>query len=195
MLVGVVGKRSVAAMISVRAATIADAQVIARVDVETWRSTYAGVLPDQLLVALSERQRAGMWSRFVARRPGDVLAALDEHGQLLGFGSCGLQRDADLPYGGEIFTLYVAPDHQGSGIGRELLLALFTRLIRCGLYSAVIWVLAENPARFFYERLGGKPIARRLLDMGKAKVPAIAYAWPDLPQTVKNRGRVKSRTQ
>jgi len=181
-------------MISIRAATIADARSIARVDVETWRATYPGMLPDQLLVALSERRRAAMWSRFISRRPGDEIVACDESGEVLGFGSCGLQRDADLPYSGEVFTLYVGIDHQGLGIGRQLLLTLFARLIRCGLYSAVIWVLTDNPARFFYERLGGKPVARRLIDMGSARVNAVAYAWPDLPMTVKSRGHAQSRS-
>jgi hypothetical protein len=70
-----------------------------------------------------------------------------------------------------------------------------SRLIRCGLYSAVIWVLEENPARFFYERVGGGCVARRRIDMGPATVDAIAYGWPDLADAVKNRGRAKSRTE
>jgi ribosomal protein S18 acetylase RimI-like enzyme len=182
-------------MLSIRAANVADVRAIAQVDVETWRATYAGVLPDRLLIGLSERQRAGVWSRFITRRPGDTVAALDEHGTMLGFGSCGAQREADLAYSGEVFTLYVSPDHQGQGVGRQLLLALFARLIRCGLYSAVIWVLAENPARFFYERVGGQAVARRRIDMAQSRVDAIAYAWPDLPDAIRNRGRTKSRIE
>jgi ribosomal protein S18 acetylase RimI-like enzyme len=188
------GFRGAASMMSIKAATIVDARMIAHVDVETWQSTYAGLLPDRMLISLSEPQRASMWSRFIASRPGDVMAAFDEAGTVQGFGSCGLQRDADFPYAGEVFTLYVAPDHQGGGLGRQLLLALYARLVRCGLYSCVIWVLADNPARFFYERLGGRPIAHRRIQMGSAGVEAVAYAWPDLAQTVKNRGRVKNRT-
>jgi len=182
-------------MLSIRAANVADVRAIAQVDVETWRATYAGVLPDRLLVGLSERQRAGVWSRFITRRPGDTVAAIDEQGNVLGFGSCGAQRETDLPYSGEVFTLYVAPDYQGQGIGRQLLLALFARLIRCGLYSAVIWVLAENPARFFYERAGGLAVARRRIDMAQNQVDAIAYAWTDLPDAIRTRARAKSRIE
>jgi ribosomal protein S18 acetylase RimI-like enzyme len=182
-------------MLSIRAANVADVRAIAQVDVETWRATYAGVLPDRLLIGLSERQRAGVWSRFITRRPGDTVAATDEHGTILGFGSCGAQRETDLPYSGEVFTLYVAPDHQGQGIGRQLLLSLFARLIRCGLYSAVIWVLAENPARFFYERVGGLAVARRRIDMAQNQVDAIAYAWTDLPDAIRTRAQAKSRIE
>jgi ribosomal protein S18 acetylase RimI-like enzyme len=182
-------------MLSIRAANVADVRAISRVDVETWRSTYAGVLPDQLLIGLSERQRAGVWSRFIIRRPGDTVAALDDEGVMWGFGSCGAQRDPDLPYSGEIFSLYVSPDYQGQGVGRQLLLALFARLIRCGLYSAVIWVLTANPARYFYERVGGRVIARRRIDMAHNQVDAIAYAWPDLPDAIRNRAQAKSRIE
>jgi ribosomal protein S18 acetylase RimI-like enzyme len=182
-------------MLSIRAANIADVRSISEVDVETWRSTYAGVLPDQLLIGLSERQRAGVWSRFITRRPGDTLAALDEQGVILGFGSCGAQRDPDLPYSGEVFSLYVSPDHQGQGVGRLLLLALFARLIRCGLYSAVIWVLAENPARYFYERVGGRAVAHRRIGMAQSTFDAVAYAWPDLPDAIRKRAQAKSRIE
>ncbi|HWK46772.1 MAG TPA: GNAT family N-acetyltransferase [Stellaceae bacterium] len=184
-------------MLSVRPATIADVQSVARVDVETWQATYAGVLPDHLLVGLSERQRALVWSRFISRRPGDTVVAVEgaagEPGRVLAFGSCGPQRDQDLAFAGEVFTLYVDVDYQGRGMGRQVLLALFARLVRSGLYSAAIWVLADNPARFFYERVGGKPVARRRLTMGRSEVEAIAYGWPDLAAVIQSRGRAKSR--
>jgi ribosomal protein S18 acetylase RimI-like enzyme len=182
-------------MPSIRAANVADSRAIARIDVETWRATYAGVLPDRLLVDLSEHHRAETWSRFIQRWPGDTLAALDERGTVLGFGSCGAQRESNLPFSGEVFTLYVAPDHQGQGVGRLLLLGLFQRLVRRGLYSAVVWVLAENPARFFYERLGGHIAARRHIDMARCRVDAAAYVWPDLAEAIRNRGRAKSRIE
>jgi ribosomal protein S18 acetylase RimI-like enzyme len=182
-------------MLSIRAATIIDVPFIARVDVETWRATYAGILPDHLLVGLSERQRAVVWSRFITRRPGDTMAALAEDGSVLGFGSCGPGREPDVPYAGEVFTLYVATDWQGRGIGRHLLLALFARLIRCGHVSAAIWVLEENPARYFYERVGGRIVSRRRIDIGQAQVDAVAYAWPDLAETIKRRARPKSRIE
>lgn len=180
-------------MLSIRTARASDVQAIAHVDVETWRTTYPGMLPDDLLTALDQRQRARQWSRFIAHRPDDVVLAYDEWDNLQGFGSCGVQRETALPYAGEIFTLYVAPDHQGRGIGRQLLLALFQRMLDEGLSSAMLWVLAANPARYFYERVGGRRIADRQLDMGRFGVPAVAYGWPDLADTVRRSGRARSR--
>lgn len=178
----------------IRPAVEADVPAIARVDVETWRATYAGMLPDHLLLGLSERQRATAWSRFIAHRPGDSLIAVEPGQGVVGFGSCGLQRNPDLPYAGEIFTLYVTPDFQGRNIGRQLLLSLFARLVRVGRNSTVIWVLKDNPARFFYERLGGRLAATRRFEMGRGvKVEAVGYAWGDLATTIHNRGQARSR--
>jgi ribosomal protein S18 acetylase RimI-like enzyme len=181
-------------MAMIRPATSADVEAIARVDVETWRSSYAGVLPDQLLIGMSAQRRGLFWSRFVTRRPGDTIVAVDRQTHaVLGFGSCGAQREPDLPYAGEIFTLYVHPDWQNQGIGRPLLMALFQRLLRKDIASAVIWVLAENPARFFYEHLGGKLAARQHMEVGKTKIGSVAYGWSDLADAVRTSGRTKSR--
>jgi ribosomal protein S18 acetylase RimI-like enzyme len=80
-----------------------------------------------------------------------------------------------------VFTLYVAPDWQNQGVGRRLVLAMFGRLVALGHSSAVIWVLRENPARFFYQRLGGKEARRKLLPFNGTEVAASGYGWRDLP--------------
>ena len=41
----------------VRPARLEDARAIARIEVETWRSTYAGMLPDRVLLNMSERRQ------------------------------------------------------------------------------------------------------------------------------------------
>jgi ribosomal protein S18 acetylase RimI-like enzyme len=172
-------------MTLVRQATVLDVAAIGRIEVETWRETYPGVLPDKLLIGLSPRQRARSWTAYVARSPADILVATAERGAVVGFGNCGAQRGAVPGLAGEIFTLYVAPEHQGRGIGRQLLMGLFRRLVRSDLPSAVVWVLAQNPSRFFYERTGGSLVARRNIDVGGARVDAVAYAWRDLRSVIR----------
>jgi ribosomal protein S18 acetylase RimI-like enzyme len=167
-------------MVRIREALIADAADIARIDIETWRAAYAGILPEKLLVDMAPSQRSRLWSSVLARTPGDVIVATDRRGEIVGFGSCGPRRDGPTHFEGEIFTLYVGLDAQGQGVGRQLLLSLFTRLVRRGQRSAIVWVLRENPARFFYERLGAKPASQRRLHVGGAPVEAAAYGWTDL---------------
>ena len=58
---------------------------------------------------------------------------------------------------GEVDALYVAPEHQGRGVGRRLLSTSFERLRAEGAENARVVVLAANaPARQFYEHMGGQ---------------------------------------
>jgi ribosomal protein S18 acetylase RimI-like enzyme len=166
--------------ITIRPARPGDARGIARLDVETWRTTYAGVLSASYLVGLSERRREAGWRSVILRDPRDVRVAVDSIGTTLGFGSCGPNR-GDRSFAGEVFTLYVAPDWQNQGIGRRLLIALFRRLVAAGRNSAILWVLRDNPARFFYERLGAHQVSRKSLAVGGTTIEATAYGWRDLP--------------
>jgi len=166
--------------ITIRAARPADARAIARLDVETWRTTYAGMLSTPYLVGLSEQRRELGWRGVISREPRDVRVAVEPGGVIRGFGSCGPNR-GDRFFTGEVFTLYVAPDWQNQGIGRRLLIALFRRLVAAGRRSAIVWVLRDNPSRFFYERLGAQQVSRKALPVGGAAVEAVAYGWRDLP--------------
>jgi ribosomal protein S18 acetylase RimI-like enzyme len=183
------------AMITIRPARLQDARTIARIEVETWRTTYAGMLPDRVLLRMSAERQAGTWAGFVRQRPGDVLVAEQRppasgnSDVVVGFGNCGPQREAVLGYAGEVYTLYIAPEAQGRGLGRRLLLGLFARLVQSGHRSALIWVVRANPARFFYERLGGKLVLHRPIPLGGAPIEAIAYGWTDLPTLLDRQAR------
>jgi ribosomal protein S18 acetylase RimI-like enzyme len=172
-------------MDAVRPARLEDARAIARIEVETWRSTYAGMLPDRVLLNMSERRQTGSWASFLRHRPEDVIVAQSD-GNIVGFGNCGTQRDSTIRFAGEVYTLYVAPDRQGAGFGRQLLLSLFQRLVNTGHATALVWVVRANPGRFFYERLGGQMVMHRKIPVGGQPVEAVAYGWRDLSQVLAN---------
>jgi len=169
----------------VRPAVPGDAAEIAQVHVETWRAAYAGVVPDSYLIAMTETEQRRYWRRQIAARgwAGSVLVAEAPdggEGNLVGFGSCGVLRGGNLPYKAEIYTLYVADDWQGRGIGRGLLAGLFQALLGAGLSSAFLWVLSRNPSRFFYEAMGGEMVGERKERFAGTWLDEMAYAWPDL---------------
>jgi ribosomal protein S18 acetylase RimI-like enzyme len=176
----------------IRQARLQDARAIGRVEVETWRSTYPGMLSNRVLLAMSEERQTASWAGFLRHRPGDVFVAQGPSG-VVGFGNCGPQRDGSFGYAGEVYTLYVTPDAQGAGLGRQLLLALFARLLYCGHRSALVWVLRANPARFFYERLGGKLVLHRPIPVGGETVEAVAYGWSDLRALLDREARSGAR--
>jgi ribosomal protein S18 acetylase RimI-like enzyme len=180
--------------ITIRAAQLDDAGPIARLDVETWQATYAGILGTPYLAGLSSARREAGWVNVIRRAPREVHVAVNGGGDIVGFGSCGTAR-GDPGFSSEIFTLYVAPDWQNQGIGRRLLLAMFKHLVTQGHTSAVIWVLRENPARFFYQRLGGKEVRRKLLPFNGSQVAAAGYGWRDVPGYLSANARAEGESE
>lgn len=166
----------------IRAATLDDAGAVARIHVETWRATYAGVLPDSYLVNLDENRQCAQWGTLLhqRRRPHGVLVASVD-GAVVGFANHGPVRRDGLPRGvdcdGEIYTLYVDPDYQGLGIGKALLHGCFDALGGNGRKSAIIWVLAANPSRFFYEAMGGRRLAERSETFAGVELLELGYGW------------------
>ena len=131
----------------IRPGTAADAEGVARVQVETWQAAYAHALPSDQLQALSLEEAVERHRRwpptFVAERGGEIV----------GFISVGSSRDPDTD--GELFAIYVHPEHWGTGVGRTLIESGEEELRALGHEEAILWVLDDNPrARRFYELAG-----------------------------------------
>ena len=183
----------------IRRARKSDATAIGRVYVETWQSAYPGLLPDAMLVRMSDVRQSAWWSRALGdpREQRGIFVAEDAEMGVVGFGSCGPVRD--IPEGldgteqrvGEVYTLYVEPDFQNQGMGRRLLDAMFRQLQADGCDAVILWMLADNPARFFYEGLGGAVVGRRLDRMSGTEVEEVAYAWRDLDMPLVRRKLVE----
>lgn len=171
-------------MVVIREARAVDAPAIAHVHVESWRNAYAGLLPDDVLVRMCHRTHTAQWARILGQRRNReivLVAELPNQG-VIGFGSCGRVREKRLAHAGEVFTLYVQPEFQERGIGRKLLCRLFDALVSRGITSAVAWVLAENPSRFFYETMRGRRVAERDEVLWNTALHEVAYGWDDITQ-------------
>ncbi len=169
-------------MFTIRAAEPSDAGAIARIYVDSWRDTYAGLLPDAFLVGLDADDRERNWWRHaLARRAGRHVAFVAEAGGegVVGFVSGGRARDRRLGYDGEVYTLYLRDDHHGIGLGKRLFTTMAAQLVQARGPSLIVWVLDGNPARFFYEALGGKCVAHRHGAMGGSAIEEIGFAWDD----------------
>jgi GNAT superfamily N-acetyltransferase len=152
----------------IRNGTPADAEAVAGVHVRTWQAAYADVFPAERLSELSVERRAGQW------RDRPPLVA-ERDGVVVGFVSVGASRDDDGC--GELFAIYVDPDHWGTGVGRELVEAGEERLRELGHTEAILWVLDDNPrARRFYERAGWyHDGATRPIEIFGIEVPEVRY--------------------
>ena len=130
----------------IRPGTPDDAEEVARVQVQTWQVAYAHALPREKLMALSVEDRTEMH-----RRHPPLVAEVE--GRVVGFVAVGRTHDEEGD--GELYAIYVHPDHWGTGVGRALIDAGEERLRDLGHRDAHLWVLDDNPrARRFYEAAG-----------------------------------------
>lgn len=168
--------------IGIRLARPEDAADIASIYVDSWRDTYAGLLPATGLLKMSKADHTSGWTRTIGtsklRNP--VLVASDAKSKVYGFSSAGPSRDRSLPYEAEIYTLYVAPGRTGQGMGSALMSSVFRLFSKANYGGIVIWALAGNPSRFFYEALGGQVVAERQHPIWGETMREVAYGWPKL---------------
>ena len=78
-----------------REATTDDASAIGALHVASWRETYAGLLPQDMLDRLSAESRAAMWATVLdapANPNGTRVYVAESAGEIVGFGACGGQR-------------------------------------------------------------------------------------------------------
>jgi len=160
-----------------RVATPVDAPVIARVHVETWRTSYRGIVPDDFLSILSYAPPTEKWAEILGDGENFVYVAEDELARIVGFASGGPERNGDPVYRGELLRLYVLESAQRRGLGRRLVGCVATRLRQAGIHSMLVWTMAEGPSRHFYEALGGRPVRVGQWDFGDLTVDEVAYGW------------------
>lgn len=165
-----------------REATHNDVPDIARVHIDTWRTTYRGIVPDEHLAKLSYERRANGWYQTLNHAPeagNFTYIAEEESGEIVGFANGGVERTGDPVYKGELNAIYIRQKHQGQGIGRCLARSVVERLSRSDINSMLVWVLADNPACRFYAALGGKTVCEKAIEIGGKRLIEVAYGWTD----------------
>jgi GNAT superfamily N-acetyltransferase len=161
----------------VRPATIDDSQQIARVHLASWRSTYAELLPGDFLDSLGEADYTERWTRFIEGGASGVYV-VEHEGEVVGFASGGRERAGETGYSGELYAIYILDAFQGHGYGRELVRAVVSALRAMGFDDMIVWVLRDNqPARRFYERLGGAYVRTQPTTIGSATLEEVSYGW------------------
>ena len=167
-------------MTTVRPATAADADAIGRVQVETWRAAYTGLMPDEVVAEFDVEARQRMWREVLDRepRPGSAVFVAEEDGSVVGFASVGAWReDDDVVDGiGELFAIYLSPTRWGTGAGRALIERAEASMRESGFVEARLWVLEENErAERFYRAAGWEADGRKVDTFQGAEVAEIRY--------------------
>lgn len=167
----------------VRPAGPDDASGIASVQVESWKTTYRGMIPDAYLDSLTVDLKEPGWSRTLADPACPWKGFVAESGVagVVGFAFGGPEREGKRPFSGELTAIYILDRFRGFGLGRRLVSSVAAYLSSTGHRNMMVWVLRTNPAVKFYEALGARPFAEKTVEIGSALLVETALGWEELP--------------
>jgi GNAT superfamily N-acetyltransferase len=165
-------------MVTVRLATADDADAIGRIQVETWRAAYTGLMPDEAIAMFDIESRRRMWREGLGRtpRPGSATFVVEEGGEVVGFASVGASRDEGAEQEAELYAIYLHPSRWDRGIGRALLQRAEESMRSSGFRQAILWVLEGNErGERFYRAAGWEQDGRKIEDFQGTAVPELRY--------------------
>lgn len=167
-----------------RVATLEDASGIARVHVDSWRTTYAGLMPDSILANISLDKRTQAMERWIRNQPVNSNTYIVEvDGIIVGFAQCGANRDPEIDrtYAGELYGIYLLKEWQRKGFGKNLVKAVSRFLLSHEIKSMIVWALANNESACrFYAALGGSRVREREIEIQGQRMLETSYGWDDL---------------
>ncbi|MCD5323204.1 MULTISPECIES: GNAT family N-acetyltransferase [Pontibacillus] len=163
----------------IRKAKMGDGRNVAKVQVDTWKTTYKGVVPDQVLEKMTYDSREKQWKGIIETQ--SIYVAETAEGEIVGFSNGGKERSGKYEgYEGELYAIYIRDEHQNKGLGRKLVRPVVEDLLKEGISSMVVLVLRENPACRFYESLGAVEIASVPIKVGSEALEELVYGWKEI---------------
>ena len=124
---------------------------------------------------------------LVAGNEDILLVAENRVGQVVGYGLGGLNPDESLHYDSELIALHIRKEFQRQNIGTQLFAAVCAGLQERGCQSVFLWVLEDNTAYRFYQKLGGQQFSRKPWNNNayfETDIWEIAYGWPVIQKIV-----------
>jgi len=168
--------------LEIRRANKEDIKGVSRVYVDSWRTTYRGLVPDDYLDELSYEDAAKRWVDFLNNENEPfIYVAINDTGNIIGFASG--KRIDEKNFDGELYSLYLLQECRGLGVGRQLISAIAKHFKEKGIYSMMVWVMKQNKSGLgFYERMGGKEYIHRASTFGGTVVEDVAYGWKEISE-------------
>ena len=172
--------------VRIRRATVDDAVAIARVRVESWRTTYRGMIPQAYLDGMTVEASATLWDRSLSAgsQRSQVFVAEDADG-VLGFAAGVVLPEPKLGFDAELAAIYLRPAYHRLGLGSKLVGVTASALVAQNATGMVVWVIAGNKgARDFYAALGGELLVEQPFQWDGMDLVEAGYGWRDLPALV-----------
>ncbi len=166
----------------IRHALAEDGPAIAQVRIDAWRATYRGIMPDAYLDAMNLSDSAAFWDRILAAGSPNASVYVGTAGdRVVGFAAANVRNPPKFDLDAELSAIYIAADRKRQGIGRRLVAAVAAAQRARGANGFITWVIAKNqPARAFYERLGGELLVEQPFQWDGLDLVEAGYGFRDL---------------
>ncbi|MCK1981323.1 MULTISPECIES: GNAT family N-acetyltransferase [Peribacillus] len=164
----------------IREATVSDAEGIAIVHVDCWRTTYKNIIPTDFLEKLSYEKRKDIWIKNITSEGKYVYVAENCEGKIVGFIDGGKREKNQVENSGDLTAIYILENSQKMGIGKKLIKELFLKFEALGFKTIFVEVLEENKSRYFYEAFGAEWIKTEKIKMAGAEMNLLVYVWKDI---------------
>jgi len=165
-----------------RPAAPADAADIARVRIESWRTTYRGLIPDAYLDGMQVDASTAIWERVLGATTSIASVFVVSHdAAVVGFAAGNRLAEPKYDLDAELSAVYLRPDYQRAGLGHRLVGAVVDAQRANGATGLIVWTIAGNKlARAFYEQLGGKLLVEQPFQWDGMDLIEAGYGWNDL---------------
>jgi GNAT superfamily N-acetyltransferase len=164
----------------IRKAKPGDAHAIAGVHVESWKTTYPGIITQSYIDGLKVEDGVARWQERLSQADGPAVFVAEDEAGIFGFAAGGAIMHPVDGFDGELGAIYLLASHQRKGAGAALVRRIAAALRERGFRNMVVWVLKANPSRGFYERMGGVLVAEQGIEIGGVTLPEVAYGWKDV---------------
>jgi GNAT superfamily N-acetyltransferase len=166
--------------ISYRKASIEDCLEVAKAHVQSWRESFAGLVPETVTERITVEKRTKVFmERFQSSSYEMYVAEVSNRG-VIGFADCGEPRHEIVGYQAELYAIFLLPEFHGLGVGRRLFSLCMEAVVKSGKSSMYLFTFENSPYRSFYDKLGGVVIGKRPVDIEGTVFDAVVYGWKDL---------------
>ena len=148
----------------------------------SWRESFAGIVPQSFLDKSSVAKRAEAFEKGFSAASYKMFVAEAPGRGVVGFADFGEPREAVEGYEGELYAIYLLPEFQRKGVGARLFKLGAEFFIRGGKRSMYLLALEASPYRRFYERLGGRVVGRKQVEIEGVPFDELIYGWESLAE-------------
>jgi len=165
--------------IVIRDATVNDIEEVAKLHVDSWYETYAGIISrdhlENMKNNLSERTER-MKNEFDLRH---MIVAVSDN-EIVGFSEFVLSNEfsEDLEIDCELCGLYIKNGYKNMGFGSKIFEYITEFFKENGKRKMGVWCLKENvPAISFYRKKGGKLSKEKTCTIARREYREVAFTF------------------